>query len=210
MVNKYEQAGYGKREFPFGENPAVVVVDFQNAFTDPQYPTGQSEFLQQAAIHTERLVEQARKFDIPVIYTVVAYRKDLLDVGHWKSDIHWIQLDSHAAEVSPNLSPRPNEPVLIKKYPSAFFGTELVSMLNLRKIDTVILAGCTTSGCIRASIIDSFSYGYKTFVPKECVGDQSVEQHESNLFDVQVRYANVVTLDETLQLMGSLQATTSV
>ena len=74
-------------------------------------------------------------------------------------------------------------------------------MLTLRKIDTVILAGCTTSGCIRASIVDSFSYGFKTFVPSDCVGDQSIEQHEANLFDVKARYANVLTLDELIPLM---------
>lgn len=206
-MNAYEEAGYGKYEVTFGERPAVVVVDFQNAFTDPQYATGRSEQLHAAATRTEALLKAARALNIPIIYTVVAYRQDPLDVGNWKTHIGWMELGSHAVEVSPNLNRQPNEPVIIKKYPSAFFGTELVSMLTLRKIDTVILAGCTTSGCIRASIIDSFSYGFKTFVPSDCVGDQSVEQHESNLFDVQARYANVLTLEQLLELIGQQVST---
>ena len=201
MEQNYSEAGYGKYEVAFGDSPAVVVVDFQNAFTDPQYLTGRSELLHAAAKRTERLLAEARSLNIPVIYTVVGYREDPLDVGNWKTEISWIGMDSHAAQVSANLTPAPLDPVIVKKYPSAFFGTELVSMLTLRKIDTVILAGCTTSGCIRASIVDSFSYGFKTFVPSDCVGDQSIEQHEANLFDVKARYANVLTLDELIPLM---------
>jgi maleamate amidohydrolase len=188
----YQNAGYGIREVGFGKSPALLLVDFQNAFIGEEYVTGKSPFIKEAAEQTSDLLALARTKEIPVIYTVVAYRANKWDVGNWKTDISWITLNSHAAEVTPILTPKENEPVVIKKYPSAFFGTEVATLLTTKGVDTVIVTGCTTSGCVRATIIDSFSYGFKTIIPEECVGDQSKEQHSSNLFDVNARYSDVV------------------
>lgn len=201
----YQKAGYGAKAVGFGTSPALLLVDFQNAFVDEEYITGGSPFIQQAAEHTRSLLTIAREKGIPVIYTVVAYRNDHWDVGNWKSDIGWITLQSHAAQVSPIVSPASDEPVVIKKYPSAFFGTEVFSMLTTKHVDTVIVTGCTTSGCVRATIIDSFSYGFKTIVPEECVGDQSHQQHQANLFDVNARYADVVPKKEVEEYLKSVK-----
>jgi maleamate amidohydrolase len=204
--NTYHQIGYSSRKIGFGKRPAIVVVDFQRAFLDEQFPLGRSSRLRQSAEHTEQLLQVGRSNDVPIIHTVVAYR-DKWDLGNWKMAIDWIKENSQAAEVSPLLKPQPNEPVLIKKAPSAFFGTELISLLTLNGIDTVIVTGCVTSGCVRATIVDSFSYGFKTVVPEECVGDYTKEQHNSNLFDVNNRYADVLPKSEVMSYLNSLVTT---
>lgn len=200
----YKKAGYGQKEVGFGKSPALLMVDFQNAFIGDEYVTGRSPFIKEASEQTADLLALARIHGIPVIYTVVAYREDKWDIGNWKTDISWITLQSHAAEVTPILSPIENEPIVIKKYPSAFFGTEVSTLLTTKGVDTVIVTGCTTSGCVRATIIDSFSYGFKTIVPEECVGDQSKEQHRSNLFDVNARYADVVSKKRVVAYFKSI------
>jgi maleamate amidohydrolase len=204
----YKKAGYGQRAVGFGKSPALLIVDFQNAFIGEEYVTGKSPFIKGAAEQTADLLALARTSRIPVIYTVVAYRGDKWDIGNWKTDISWITLQSHAAEVTPILKPNDNEPVVIKKYPSAFFGTEVATLLTTKGVDTVIVTGCTTSGCIRATVIDSFSYGFKTIIPEECVGDQSKEQHRSNLFDVNARYVDVVSKKRVEKYFKSITSET--
>jgi maleamate amidohydrolase len=206
----YKNAGYGQKEVGFGQSPALLLVDFQNAFIGEKFITGRSPMIKQAAEHTSDLLKLARAQNIPVIYTVVAYRNDQWDIGNWKTDIGWITLGSEAAEVTPILKPKEDEPVVIKKYPSAFFGTEVLSLLTTKHVDTLIVTGCTTSGCIRASVIDSFSYGFKTIIPEECVGDQSQQQHDSNLFDVNARYADVVTKMKVEEYLQSLKVNQAV
>lgn len=202
--NPYEAIGYNRKSIGFGQRPAVVVVDFQRAFLDEAFPLGQSLRIHEAARQTRELLMVAREKGIPIFYTVVAYREDGSDLGWWKADLSWITLGSAAAEVSPMLDPQPNEPVIVKKAPSAFFGTELLNMLLTKQIDTVIVTGCVTSGCIRATIIDSFSYGLRTIVPEECVGDHTEEQHRANLFDVHQRYADVMPKVDVLAHLRSL------
>lgn len=203
--NIYAEAGYGQKKVGFGKSPALLMVDFQNAFMDNQYITGRSPFIKAAARETADLLRIAREIGIPVIYTVVAYREDKWDLGNWKTDIGWITLNSHATKVSPILDPIVGEPIVLKKYPSAFFGTETATLLTTKGVDTVIVTGCTTSGCIRATIVDSFSHGFRTIVPEECVGDQSKEQHEANLFDVNVRYADVVSKQEVEAYLNTIR-----
>lgn len=202
----YQQAGYGQKQVGFGEKPALLLVDFQHAFTNSEYPTGKSLLIKQAAAETAELLELAREKDIPVIYTVVGYREDKWDTGNWKTDIGWITVGSHAAEVSPEVEPVTGEPIVLKKYPSAFFGTEVLSLLTTKQVDTVIVTGCTTSGCVRATIIDAFSYGFKTIVPEECVGDQAKESHDANLFDVNARYADVLPKQQVVDYLMALKA----
>jgi maleamate amidohydrolase len=202
----YQQAGYGQKQVGFGEKPALLLVDFQQAFTNEEYPTGKNPFIKQAASETAELLALAREKDIPVIYTVVGYRDDKWDTGNWKTDIGWITIGSHAMEVSAEVEPIAGEPVVLKKYPSAFFGTEVLSLLTTKQVDTVIVTGCTTSGCVRATIIDAFSYGFKTIVPEECVGDQAKESHDANLFDVNARYADVLPKERVVEYLGALKA----
>jgi maleamate amidohydrolase len=196
----YRQIGYSNRKVGFGKKPAIIVVDFQRAFLDEKFPLGRSSRLRQAAEHTADLLDKARAKQIPIIHTVVGFR-DQWDLGNWKMDIQWITENSEAAELSPILKAPASEPVIVKKAPSAFFGTDVVRLLTSHFCDTVIVTGCVTSGCIRATVIDSFSYGYKTIIPEECVGDYTEEQHRANLFDVNNRYADVVSKAEVMDYL---------
>ena len=107
-------------------------------------------------------------------------------------------------EIDGRLERRPEETVIVKKGASAFFGTNLASVLISQGIDSVILCGATTSGCIRATAIDLLQYGFPTLVPRECVGDRAQAPHEANLFDIQAKYADVVPLEEAIAYMESV------
>lgn len=200
----YREAGYARREIGFGQRPAIVVVDFQKAFTDPTYPLGRSPLIHAAVEKTGALLQLARQKQVPILYTVVSFREDLQDFGFWKISPEGLIEGSPGTEVSPEVAPGPHDVVLIKKKPSAFFETPLLSLLTEKRVDTVIVTGCVTSGCIRATIIDSFSHGFRTIVPEDCVGDQTEEQHRANLFDVAQRYADVVDSETVSEYLRNL------
>jgi len=202
-LQSYQEVGYGARKVGFGKKPAIIVVDFQRAFLDEKFALGQSPRIRKAAVETVELLELARIKEIPIIHTVVGFR-DQWDMGRWKMDIQWIAENSEAAELSPILKAPSNEPVIIKKAPSAFFNTDVLRLLTLQSCDTVIVTGCVTSGCIRATVIDAFSYGFRTIIPEECVGDYTEEQHRANLFDVNNRYADVLTKAEVMDYLSTI------
>jgi len=112
--------------------------------------------------------------------------------------------DTDGHEIDPRLDFRPSDSLLLKKYASCFFGTDLVPRLNSRRVDTLIIVGCTTSGCVRASAVDAVQNGFRPMVVREAVGDRSAAAHEQSLFDLQAKYADVVSLDETLQYMRNV------
>ncbi|WP_259312344.1 isochorismatase family protein [Capillimicrobium parvum] len=185
-------AGYGGRDIGFGERPAVLVVDFQNAVTNETQPMGQSPLVASAIPQTQELLEAARRGGAPVVFCATSFQADKQDMPPWKITAMdaWIN-KSWEVEIDERLW-RDGDVLVIKKAPSIFFGTPVVSILTKASVDTVILAGANTSGCIRASTIDSFSYGFRTILPRECVADQGEAPHEANLRDVAIRYADVV------------------
>jgi maleamate amidohydrolase len=192
--------GYGQGEIEPGERPAVLVVDLQYAFTDPDFPMGGSELVDRAVENTARLLETARSAGVPVYQTVVAWRDDGSDIGLWPIKLprlREVTLDSRWARVDDRVWDD-SDVLLVKKWPSFFHGTPLFSLLTAARRDTVIVTGCMTSGCVRATTVDAFSYGFRTLVPEDCVGDQGREGHESNLRDVHRRYAEVTTADEVI------------
>jgi maleamate amidohydrolase len=152
--------GYGQGAIEPGERPAVLVIDLQYAFTDPQFPLGGAP-----------LVEL---------------------------DSRWSQVDERVWDDS--------DVLLVKKWPSFFHGTPLCSLLTAAQRDTVIVTGCMTSGCVRATTVDAFSYGFRTLVPEDCVGDQGEAGHESNLRDVHRRYAEVTSADEVIAYLERVPA----
>jgi maleamate amidohydrolase len=176
----YERKGFAGRS-GYGKSPVLLVVDFINGFTDPSTPLGGNFAWEINA--TRQLQEAFRRGRLPIIYTTIAYAPDLRDGGS-----------------------APGERVIEKKYASSFFGTDLDLHLRSHGIDTVIMAGCTTSGCIRASAIDSLQYGYHTIVVREAVGDRAAGPHEANLFDIDAKYADVVPLAEALEYLGAFAA----
>ena len=185
--------GYGQAEITPGSRPAVLVVDLQYAFADPAFPMGGAELVERAVEGTARVCATARDAGVPVFQTVVAWRDDTADIGLWTIklprlakvtlDSRWAQVDERVWDDS--------DVLLVKKWPSFFHGTQLASLLVAAQRDTVIVTGCMTSGCVRATTVDAFSHGYRTLVPEDCVGDQGLDGHESNLRDVHRRYAEV-------------------
>lgn len=195
----FAAAGYGVREIGFGARPAVLVVDFQRAFTDPAFPMGRSAHLAAAVENTVRLLEGARDLAVPVATCVVGWESER-DMGHWKVESLYRDLfpGGPARELDERIAPF-SDFNFVKGAPSMFFGTPLLTFLTKQCIDTVVVTGCTTSGCIRATVVDAFSHGYRVIVPESCVGDQELGAHESNLADVGRRYADVLGLEDTLK-----------
>jgi nicotinamidase-related amidase len=199
----YQRKGFASRS-GYGRNPALVIVDFINGFTDPTTPLG-GDFAWEINA-TRQLLDAFRRAKLPVFYTTVAYAEDMHDAGVFAKKVPSLailQYGSPMIEVDARIKPLAGEKVLTKKYASAFFGTSLDLDLRLLGVDTVILAGCTTSGCIRASAVDSLQYGYQTIVVREAVGDRAPGPHEANLFDIDAKYGDVVELADALDYLRS-------
>ncbi|MFT4563448.1 MAG: maleamate amidohydrolase [Gammaproteobacteria bacterium] len=206
MSNRYDGAGYGGETIGFGERLAIVNVDFQLGFTDPKYPTGQSPHVHAAVENTAILLKHARAKRLPVASCNVGWCS-AQDMGHWKVSSLY-DGTFFIGHPSMALDPRIYEPdydvAFTKSAPSIFFQTPLVLFLTKQRVDTVIITGCTTSGCVRASINDSFSYGFRTIVAEECVGDMEEGPHNDNLRDVGRRYADVMKLRDVLHHIDGL------
>lgn len=205
VLRRYAGLEYGLA-VGFGARPAVVVVDFTYGFTDPSLSKLASNYDAELGA-TAQLLACARGKAVPVFFTSIGFRPDLADAGAWPlkhPSLRELVEGSRATEIDSRLSPMPSEPVILKKYPSAFFGTPLASMLVKRCIDTVIICGCTTSGCVRATVVDALSHGYRVVVPRECVGDRFYAVHVANLIDISNKYADVVNLQTVLEYLGQL------
>jgi maleamate amidohydrolase len=185
-----------------GAQPALLVVDFSCGFTDPECALGSDLGTEVDA--TRRLLDRARERGFPVIFTTVAYHGSLADAGIWPRKMPGLAELTEGTkwtELDPRLGRRDDEPVIVKKGASAFFGTNLTALLAARAVDSVILCGATTSGCIRATAVDLCQNGYATVVPRECVGDREQGPHEANLYDIQTKYGEVVALDDLLRTL---------
>jgi len=194
----YAKAGLG-HGVTMGEHPAVLVIDFSCGFTDPGCALGSDLTTEVEA--TKRLLDVARAKGLPVVYTTIGFEPSLKDGGLWMQKVPALgdlQMGGKWVDIDPRLEPREDETVIVKKGASGFFGTNLASVLVTQQVDSVILCGATTSGCIRATAIDLLQYGWPTMVPRECVGDRARAPHEANLFDIQAKYADVVSLDEAI------------
>jgi maleamate amidohydrolase len=201
----FQQRGFGLK-IGFGERPALIVIDILNAFTDPNQMLGANLDPQIEAIKPLLAIAHERKF--PVIFSTVMYEDaDFKDAGIWalkQKGVITLKAGTDGVKVDPRLDCRPSDTVLVKKYASCFFGTDLVPRLLAHRIDTLIVTGCTTSGCVRATAVDACQTGFRPMVVQEAVGDRSVAAHEQSLFDLNAKYADVVSLDETLQYMKTV------
>ena len=204
MAEFFAERGFGLR-IGFGERPALVVVDFMNAFTDPTMPLGAR--LDREIEATVCLLGAAREARVPIFYTVCAYdEQDLRDAGIWalkQKGCATLKAGTPAVELDARLERRPDEAVVLKKYASSFYGTDLVSRLNARRVDTLLIAGCTTSGCVRATAVDAVQLGLRPMVVREAVGDRAKPAHRQSLFDLDQKYADVVSLDETIAYLAA-------
>lgn len=189
------------RRLGFGKNPAVLVVDMIVGFTNPELPLGAAMGAELAAARA--ILDAARERGVPVMFSTVYYDDD----GIWGKKIGTlgsIRLGSPECEVDAALGRRPEEPLLAKKYASVFFATDLVTRLNAARIDTLLLAGCTTSGCVRATAVDALSYGIRPIVIREAVGDRSEAAHTQSLIDLDDKYADVVGIGEAREFIAGL------
>jgi maleamate amidohydrolase len=201
----FAQRGFGIK-IGFGERPALIVIDMINGFTDATMPLGAP--LETQLVAQKPLIDVAHERNIPVIFSTVIYNDhDLKDAGLWAVKMKGtltLKAGTPAVEVDKRLDMRPTDSLLVKKYASCFFGTDLASRLMNLHADTLIITGCTTSGCVRATAVDAVQNGFRPMVVKEAVGDRSASAHEQSLFDLNAKYADVVGLDETLQYMKTV------
>ena len=206
----YAKARLGQ-SVTLGARPALLVVDFSCGFTDPECALGSD--LSEQVEATRTLLDAVRAKGLPVVFTTIGYEPNLKDGGLWLQKVPSLgalQVGGRWVEIDPRLEPREDETIVLKKGASAFFGTNLASILISLRADSVILCGATTSGCIRATAIDLLQYGYPTLVPRECVGDRARAPHEANLFDIDAKYADVVSIDEALDYLERVAATSGV
>jgi nicotinamidase-related amidase len=188
----------------FGQRPALVVIDFVRAYLDPASPLYAGVEAAQAAAIT--LVQASRTAGIPVIHTRVEYQPGGPDGGIFFRKIRALSCFEqgrapHLAAFAPGLEPAPGETVVTKQYASAFFGTSLSSTLTAQGIDMLLIAGLSTSGCVRATALDACQHGFIPVVVREAVGDRDARVHDANLFDLAAKYADVVRLEEVLQYL---------
>lgn len=206
MEEIYKEQNLGKYRIGFGKKPALVIVDFQYGLTDNQYGFGGGN-ITEAAKTTVSLLSSVRSKGIPVFYSVAAYRKDLLDAGHFVKKVRLLNLlvqGSRTIEIDKLLKPEEKDVVIEKHYPSVFDGTNFDSMLNALKIDTLLITGCVTGGCVRATAMSANGYGYRPMVVEDCVGDRSIFWHKFNLLDMDAKISDVVKLNEVFDYIDKL------
>ena len=194
----YRRQGFGK-ESGFGDRPALLVVDFVNGFTDPDQFGGGN--ILDAVTNTKALLAKAREASLPVAFTRVVYVADGSDAGVFCLKVPALRSlteDAPESQVVSDLAPARGEHVVCRIQPSAFFGTGLAEKLVAHHVDTVLVAGCTTSGCVRASVVDSMSHNFRTVVVTDCVGDRAEAPHQASLFDMGQKYADLMTSDEVM------------
>ena len=197
--------GFGGRG-GFGRRPALAVIDMTLGFTDPESPLACD--LEGPVAEIARLLEAARRAGIPILFTTIAYREsDKLTAAAFIDKVPALlalEAGSRWAEIDPRIAPLETEPVLNKLFASGFYGTGLPSLLAAASVDTLIVTGASTSGCVRATAVDARQYGYRPVVPREAVGDRNASAHEANLYDIDAKYGDVVPVEETLAYLDGV------
>ena len=200
--------GFGQRAGGVGRRPALVIVDMNYGFTDPESPLVCE--LDDTIDAIGRLLDVMRRAELPVVFTTVSFgegdkvtAKAFIDkvpvLLTLAAGTRWVEIDDRIA-------PREDEVVLNKLFASAFFGTALSSLLASHGCDSVIVTGASTSGCVRATAVDALQHGYRPIVPREAVGDRNPAAHDASLYDIDLKYGDVVSLDECVEVLEELAA----
>jgi maleamate amidohydrolase len=202
------QAGFHGRA-GFGQKPALLVIDVNVGFTHPESPLVCELDGVVGAIGL--LLDAARSAEVPVVYTTVSYDEgDKVAAAAFIDKIPallTLEAGSRWVEIDPRIGPLPHEPVLNKLFASAFFGTPLASLLTAAGCDSVIVTGASTSGCVRATVVDAIQHGYRPIVPREAVGDRNPAAHDANLYDIDAKYGDVVSVNEVVAHLEELAGT---
>ena len=197
--------GFGGRQ-GFGRRPALLVIDMSVGFTSPDSPLHCK--LDDAVAAIGQLLEVARAKGLPVVYTTVSYGEGEKAVAKAFIDkvpaLLALAEGSPFTEIDPRIAPLPHEPVLNKLFASAFFGTSLQSLLAAHDCDSVLVTGASTSGCVRATAVDVLQNGYRLVIPRGAVGDRNAAAHEQALYDIDAKYGDVISFEESLSWLAAL------
>jgi maleamate amidohydrolase len=192
----------------FGRRPALIVIDVNVGFTAPESPLVCD--LEEVVAAIRQLLEEARRAEIPIVFTTVSYTEgDKRTAAAFIDKVPallTLEAGSRWVEIDPRIAPREDEPVLNKLFASAFFGTALSSLLAANGCDSLIVTGASTSGCVRATAVDALQHGYRPIVPREAVGDRNPDAHAANLYDLDAKYGDVVSLAEVIEHLEELVA----
>lgn len=199
VLAAYRRKGLAAR-VGFGRRPALLIIDFIEGFTNLESPLAGKFDAEVEA--TRKLLGVARRQGVPVFFTTTSYDEGMLEAGVFVRKVPSLKVlraGSAWVRIDPRLQPRKGEIVVDKKYASAFFGTALASTLHALNVDTLIVAGCTTSGCVRASVVDGMQHGLRVIVARECVADRAASPHEANLVDIDGKYGDVEPLSSVIR-----------
>lgn len=185
-----------------GRRPAVLVIDLIYGFTDPQFPAGAN--LDAVVVATRLVLDAARAVDVPIVFTTIVFPPELVERLVWLRKmpaLRGLQPRSRWIEVDDRLGRRAHETLLVKQAASAFTGTILNAVLTSFQVDCVLVCGATTSGCVRATVVDACMSGWPVFVPRECVGDRASAPHEASLFDIDAKYGDLLSVEDAISLV---------
>jgi nicotinamidase-related amidase len=204
----YRAAGFGAR-VPRGARPGLLVVDLTRGFTEPSFATGAD--LTATVEAANALLAAARPRSVPVIFTAIAYSEAEINGSSvaWLAKAHGLRglvEGTDAVALDPRLARRPEDLVVAKKGASAFFGTHVAAALAAQGVDTLVVCGATTSGCVRATVVDAVQSGFNVLVPEQAVGDRAAGPHAANLYDINEKYGDVVDLDDAIGYLASAVA----
>jgi maleamate amidohydrolase len=194
----YSKQGFGHSS-GIGARPALVLVDFTVGFCDPAHFGGGN--IEDAARASAALLTTFRELGLPVAHTRIVYAEDGSDLGVWVIKVPALAKLTENSEISQTISPLAavaGELVVRKQHASAFAGTGFNQWLSFNRVDTLVVVGCTTSGCVRATVVDAISQNLRVIVPPDCVGDRAIGPHEANLFDIQQKYADLIPSAELI------------
>jgi maleamate amidohydrolase len=202
----YAKGSMGQERVGMGEKPAIIVVDMTYGFVDSAFPLGHSATGYPAVAAIRRLLEDARPLGIPVFYSRSRSGATTCERGRWKGGgaiAHPGMLDPKANTIVPDIAPQRGDIVIAKTWPSVFFGTDLPSYLIYHRVDTLIVTGMVTSGCVRGTAIDAFSYNLRVIIPEECVADRGLTSHKVALFEIHMKYGDVLPLHQVMAELHS-------
>ena len=211
LDENYARAGYHAAQTR-GRRPALLLIDFAHAYYDESSPLFGGRGCRTALDNARRLAPAAREAGAPVIFTAVKYAPGGADGGAFYAKVPALacfEAGRDTQRLADGLAVEGNDLLVEKQYPSAFFGTSLAATLHWLKVDTLLLAGVTTSGCVRASCIDGISHGFVTLVVKDAVGDRADGPHQANLYDMSAKYADLLSTDEAIGYLRELGGTTA-
>lgn len=205
----YYERGFGG-SLGFGRFPALIVVDMQIGFTDPDLPLGSKQ--DREIENIDALLQAFRSGPLPIFFLGIRYNeKDCADAGVWRlknAGVATMAVGGRATELDPRLRRTEDEPIVYRRYPSGFFGTDLSSRLTTRGVDTAVVVGCTTSGCVRATVVDVLQYGFRPIVAADAVADRSPDAHNQSLVDMEAKYADVMDTGSIIREIHRLEPET--